>query len=98
MITSFSVLRVIGSKDRKHYTEGDLVLVPAAPVAEYSIIPSSEILRKIDAQSGISLPEYIGSLGWFYLESFYIYIRFLLNILHFTYTYVCDWYRCLIGT
>ncbi|XP_057450442.1 2-alkenal reductase (NADP(+)-dependent)-like [Lotus japonicus] len=63
VITSFSVLRVIGSKDRKHYTEGDLVLVPAAPVAEYSIIPSSEILRKIDAQSGISMPEYIGSLG-----------------------------------
>ncbi|XP_057457800.1 2-alkenal reductase (NADP(+)-dependent)-like [Lotus japonicus] len=62
VITSFSVSRVIRSKDSK-YVEGDLVLVPSAPVAEYSIIPSSGILRKIDGESGISLPDYLSSLG-----------------------------------
>ncbi|KAK7261109.1 hypothetical protein RIF29_27413 [Crotalaria pallida] len=62
VITAFAVGRVIRSKDSK-YKDGDLVLVPTAPVAEYSIIPSSRILRKIDAASGISLPDYLSSLG-----------------------------------
>ncbi|KAJ1418165.1 GroES-like superfamily [Sesbania bispinosa] len=62
VITAFAVGRVMQSKDSK-YTEGDFILIPSAPVAEYSIVPSSQILRKIDATSGISLPDYLSSLG-----------------------------------
>ncbi|XP_061336632.1 2-alkenal reductase (NADP(+)-dependent)-like [Gastrolobium bilobum] len=62
VITAFAVGRVIRSKDSK-YTEGDLVLVPSAPVAEYCTVPASQIPRKIDAASGISLPDYLSSLG-----------------------------------
>ncbi|RDX68484.1 2-alkenal reductase (NADP(+)-dependent) [Mucuna pruriens] len=61
-ITAYAVGKVIGSKDSKH-TEGDLVVIPSAPVAEYCIIPSSRIVRKIDAESGISLPDYLSALG-----------------------------------
>lgn len=75
MITAFAVVRVIASKDNK-YREGDLLLVPSAPVAEYCIVPSSQILRKIDAASGISLPDYLSSLGWFSTHPmFFIYWR-----------------------
>ncbi|MED6161073.1 hypothetical protein PIB30_057343 [Stylosanthes scabra] len=66
VITAFAVGRVITSKDSNNnnkFVEGDFVLIPSAPVAEYSIVPDSQILRKIDAASGISLPEYLGSLG-----------------------------------
>lgn len=62
VITAFAVGRVIRSKDSK-YEEGDLVLIPSSPVAEYCIVPSSQVLRKIDAATGISLPDYLSSLG-----------------------------------
>lgn len=62
MITVFGVVRVIRSKDSK-YNEGDILLNRSAPVAEYSIVPSSDIARKIDATIGISLSDYLGSLG-----------------------------------
>ncbi|KAG4968680.1 hypothetical protein AAZX31_12G182900 [Glycine max] len=62
VITAYGVGRVIGSKDSK-YTEGDLILTPSAPVAEYCILPSSRVIRKIDAASGISLPDYLSALG-----------------------------------
>lgn len=71
MITAFAVVRVIRSKNSK-YSEGDILLNPSAPVAEYSIVPSSKIARKIDAQSGISLSDYLGSLGW-YFSSLYMF-------------------------
>ena len=64
MITAFAVGRVIRSKDSK-FVEGDLVLIQSAPVAEYSVLPSAQISRKIDAAIGISLPDYLSSLGWF---------------------------------
>ncbi|TKY48740.1 2-alkenal reductase (NADP(+)-dependent) [Spatholobus suberectus] len=62
VISTFGVGKVIGSKDSK-YTEGDLILSPFAPVAEYCIVPSSHIIQKIDAASGISLLDYINVLG-----------------------------------
>ncbi|KAG2371600.1 hypothetical protein LR48_Vigan05g161000 [Vigna angularis] len=62
VITAYAVGKVVGSKDSK-YREGDLVLAPSAPVAEYCIVPSSSILRKIDSASGISLPDYLSALG-----------------------------------
>ncbi|RDY14602.1 La-related protein 1C, partial [Mucuna pruriens] len=61
-ITAYAVGKVIGSKDSK-YTEGDHVVIPSAPVAEYCIIPSSHIVRKIDTDSGISLPDYLSALA-----------------------------------
>ncbi|XP_027343603.1 2-alkenal reductase (NADP(+)-dependent)-like [Abrus precatorius] len=61
VITAFAVGRVVESKDSK-YTKGDLILCSSAPVAEYCIIPCSGI-RKIDATRGISLPDYLSSLG-----------------------------------
>lgn len=75
MITAFAVGRVIRSKDSK-YKEGDLVLVPSSPVAEYCIVPSSQVLRKIDAATGISLPDYLSSLGRFSFFSFLCLITF----------------------
>ncbi|XP_061336657.1 2-alkenal reductase (NADP(+)-dependent)-like [Gastrolobium bilobum] len=62
VITAFGIGRVKQSKDSK-YKEGDLVLNPNSPVAEYYVTPSSHIARKIDAASGISLPDYLSSLG-----------------------------------
>ncbi|XP_020238223.1 2-alkenal reductase (NADP(+)-dependent) [Cajanus cajan] len=62
VITAFAVGKVIGSRESK-YSEGDVVLVPSAPLAEYCIIPSSTIARKIHAATGISLPHYLSALG-----------------------------------
>jgi len=62
VITAYAVAKVVGSKDSK-YSEGDLVLAPSAPVAQYCIVPSSSILRKIDSATGISLPDYLSALG-----------------------------------
>ncbi|CAJ1956306.1 unnamed protein product [Sphenostylis stenocarpa] len=62
VITIFGIGRVKLSNDSE-YKDGDLVLSANFPVAEYCIMPSSEILEKIDAASGISLPDYLSSLG-----------------------------------
>lgn len=64
MLTTFAVVRVIRSKDSK-YSEGDILLNGYGLVAEYSIVPSSHIIRKIDPANGISLSDYLGSLGSF---------------------------------
>ncbi|PNX66201.1 NADP-dependent alkenal double bond reductase p1-like protein, partial [Trifolium pratense] len=61
VITAFAVVRVIRSNDSK-YSEGDILLNPNASVAEYSIVPSSQITRKIDTSNGISLSDYLGAL------------------------------------
>ncbi|CAL5200549.1 unnamed protein product [Lathyrus oleraceus] len=61
-ITAFAVVRVIRSKDSR-YSEGDILLCPSSPVAEYAIVPSSQIARKIDTENGISLSDYLGALG-----------------------------------
>ena len=78
MITVFAVVRVIRSKDGK-YSEGDILLNPNAPVAEYSIVPSSQITRKIDTSSGISLSDYLGSLGesFLYMSTFHSLSNFI---------------------
>jgi len=60
----FAIVRVIRSKDSK-YTEGDVLLNEQGFVAEYSIVPSSDIIRKIDPANGISLLDYLGTLGSF---------------------------------
>ncbi|OIW15712.1 hypothetical protein TanjilG_04247 [Lupinus angustifolius] len=62
VITAFGIGRVKGSKDNK-YEEGDIVLIAYSPVAEYFVISSTEIISKVDTESGISLPEYLSSLG-----------------------------------
>jgi NADPH-dependent curcumin reductase CurA len=62
--TTFAVVRVIRSKD-SNYSVGDLLLNAYGLVAEYSIVPSSHIIRKIDPTNGISLSDYLGSLGSF---------------------------------
>lgn len=62
VITIFGIGRVKRSKDNK-YKEGDLVLSASFPVAEYCVMSSSEIVAKIDTASGISLPDYLSSLG-----------------------------------
>ncbi|KAF8410730.1 hypothetical protein HHK36_003267 [Tetracentron sinense] len=60
-ITAFGMARVIRSKNSS-YKEGDIVLNPFSPVAEYCIIPSDS-LRKLDPDAGIPLPDYLSSLG-----------------------------------
>ncbi|KHN44872.1 NADP-dependent alkenal double bond reductase P1 [Glycine soja] len=62
VITIFGIGRVKRSNDSK-YEEGDIVLSASFPVAEYCVMPSSEIDAKIDAASGISLPDYLSTLG-----------------------------------
>ncbi|XP_057508277.1 2-alkenal reductase (NADP(+)-dependent)-like [Actinidia eriantha] len=61
VLTEFGIGRVIRSKD-SGFTEGDIVINPFSPIAEYCVIPSA-FLRKVDPTSGISLPDYLCSLG-----------------------------------
>ncbi|KAI8009539.1 2-alkenal reductase (NADP(+)-dependent) [Camellia lanceoleosa] len=61
VITEFGIGRVIRSKD-SNFTEGDIVINPFSPVAEYCVMPSA-FLRKADPAAGIALPDYLGSLG-----------------------------------
>ncbi|GMJ05727.1 alkenal reductase, 2-alkenal reductase [Hibiscus trionum] len=63
VITAFGVGRVLRSNDDK-YGEGDIVLSPFLPVAEYCLVPSGVVIRKLDpAAAGIPLPEYLSCLG-----------------------------------
>lgn len=62
VVSTFAVGRVIRSKD-SNYGEGDIVLSPYTPVAEYCVVPSQTLIRKIDADAGVPLPEYISTLG-----------------------------------
>ncbi|XP_028796882.1 2-alkenal reductase (NADP(+)-dependent)-like [Neltuma alba] len=61
VMKTFGIGRVIGSKD-SDYKEGDIVLNPSSPIAEYCVT-SSHLLRKIDLSNGIALPDYLTSLG-----------------------------------
>ncbi|KAI9072992.1 hypothetical protein K1719_045025 [Acacia pycnantha] len=61
VITAFGIGRVIRSKDST-YEEGDIVVHPNCPIAEYCVT-SFLMLRKFDPNSGISLPDYISSMG-----------------------------------
>ena len=62
VVSAFGVGRVVRSKD-SNYGEGDLVICPFNPVAEYCVLPSQTLVRKIDPESGIPLPEHISTLG-----------------------------------
>ncbi|KAJ0110471.1 hypothetical protein Patl1_02011 [Pistacia atlantica] len=63
VISAFGIGRVIRSKEST-YSEGDFVLCPFLPVAEYSVVQPSHLhLRKIDPASGISFTDYLSTLG-----------------------------------
>ncbi|KAM1218422.1 hypothetical protein TB2_045545 [Malus domestica] len=62
VIAGFGVGRVIRSKDSNH-VEGDIVVSPFTHFAEYCVVPSQFVARRIDPNNGIPLPEYISSLG-----------------------------------
>lgn len=62
VITIYGIGRVKRSNDSE-YKEGDIVLSANFPAAEYCVMPSCEIVRKIDAACGISLPDYLSTLG-----------------------------------
>lgn len=63
MISAFGIGRVIRSKE-SNYSEGDFVLCPLLPVAEYSVVQPSRLnSRKIDPESGISFTDYLSTLG-----------------------------------
>lgn len=64
VIIAFGVGRVIKSNDT-NYSEGDIVVSPVTPLAEYCVVSSQSIARKIHPNSGISTPEYISLLGKF---------------------------------
>uniref|UniRef100_A0A5B7BTF2 Putative 2-alkenal reductase (NADP(+)-dependent) n=1 Tax=Davidia involucrata TaxID=16924 RepID=A0A5B7BTF2_DAVIN len=61
VITAYAMARVIRSKD-SNFTEGDIVVNPFCPIAEYCIVPSV-FLRKADPTAGIALPDYLSCLG-----------------------------------
>ncbi|KAI4353209.1 hypothetical protein L6164_002174 [Bauhinia variegata] len=61
VINGFGAGRVIRSND-SNYKEGDVVLSPFSPVAEYCVIPSG-FLRKLDPTNGIPLLDYFNTLG-----------------------------------
>ncbi|KAM5580631.1 2-alkenal reductase (NADP(+)-dependent) [Rosa sericea] len=61
VVSAFGVGRVIMSKD-SDYGEGDIVICPSTSFAEYCVV-SSQILRKVEPNAGIPLPEYLGLLG-----------------------------------
>ena len=62
VVSAFGVGRVVRSKD-SDYGEGDIVISAYIPVAEYCVLSSQALIRKIDADAGILLPEYISTLG-----------------------------------
>lgn len=61
VIKAFGIGRVIRSNNN-NFTEGDIVINPFSPVAEYCVAPPN-FLRKIDPTSGVALPDYLGCLG-----------------------------------
>ena len=61
---------MIRSKD-SNFKESDIVVSPFSPVAEYCVTPSV-FLRKIDPTNGISLPDYLSSLGGFLFKVCFI--------------------------
>ena len=69
VITAYGIGRVRRSKDSKH-KEGDLVVNPYSPVAEYYVMSCTENIRKIDAARRISLLDYLSCLGGFSTETF----------------------------
>ncbi|WCJ37565.1 Zinc-binding dehydrogenase family protein [Euphorbia peplus] len=61
-ITAFGIGRVIRSKDSR-YAEGDIIIDPSFPVANYCIISADSPIRKLESPPTIPLPNYLSSLG-----------------------------------
>ncbi|XP_024960006.1 2-alkenal reductase (NADP(+)-dependent)-like [Cynara cardunculus var. scolymus] len=61
VITGYGIGRVVRSKNN-NFSEGDIVVHPFFPIAEYCITPS-DFVRKIDPTADISLPDYLSCLG-----------------------------------
>ncbi|KAK4286272.1 hypothetical protein QN277_002851 [Acacia crassicarpa] len=61
VITAFGIGKVIRSKD-SDFEEGDIMFHPYLPVAEYCVL-ASHMSKKIDTNNGISLPDFLSSLG-----------------------------------
>lgn len=53
---------MIASNDCR-YAPDDVVMSPDFPVAEYAVVPSALIMRKINPDSGVPLTEYLGCIG-----------------------------------
>ncbi|KAL6953304.1 hypothetical protein U1Q18_042224 [Sarracenia purpurea var. burkii] len=66
VITEFGIGRVIRSKDTE-FTEGEIIINPFSPVAEFSVTPTP-FLKKADPAAGIALPDYLASLAWVGIE------------------------------
>ncbi|KAL6143891.1 PREDICTED: 2-alkenal reductase (NADP(+)-dependent)-like [Fragaria vesca subsp. vesca] len=62
VVSAFGVGKVIRSKD-SNFGEGDVVICPFLPVAEYCVLPSQALTTKIDPDAGVPLPEYLSMLG-----------------------------------
>ncbi|XP_050248009.1 2-alkenal reductase (NADP(+)-dependent)-like [Quercus robur] len=62
VVSAPTIARVIRSKDSS-YREGDIVLNPFGPIAEYCVLPSALHLRKVDPASELPLQEFLSSLG-----------------------------------
>ncbi|KAI3708099.1 hypothetical protein L2E82_37155 [Cichorium intybus] len=60
-LTGFGIARVVRSKNN-NFNEGDIVINPFSPIAEYYVVPS-DFLRKIDLSANIALPNYLSCLG-----------------------------------
>nr|XP_043630190.1 (+)-pulegone reductase-like [Erigeron canadensis] len=61
VITGFGLGKVVKSKN-SNLKEGDIVVNPYCPVAEYCVVPL-DFLQKIDPTPNIPLPNYMSSLG-----------------------------------
>lgn len=62
MVTAFGIGRVVESTDDK-YAKGEIVMGPFLPVAEYCAVPSDFIIRKIEPNGDVELPDYLSCLG-----------------------------------
>lgn len=61
VIVAFAAGKIIRSKDAS-YSEGDIVIYPICPIAEYCIVPTI-MLRKVDMSMGSSPLDYLNALG-----------------------------------
>ncbi|KAF7851056.1 hypothetical protein BT93_L4680 [Corymbia citriodora subsp. variegata] len=62
VVTAFGIGRVVESTDDK-YAKGEIVTSPFLPVAEYAVVPSDFIIKRIEPDGGVELPDYLSCLG-----------------------------------
>ncbi|XP_057519055.1 2-alkenal reductase (NADP(+)-dependent)-like [Amaranthus tricolor] len=61
-IGSYGAGKIIRSKSEK-YKEGDIVICPEMPIAEYSIVPTKAVAIKVDPAFGVDPVDYLSVLG-----------------------------------